>query len=73
MINCKRCNHIFASIRDEIYCANCQEIEKKTLESIKAYLYSNPKSNAIGIAKATNVPISKVLNYIRDGNLGFSD
>lgn len=43
--------------------------EKETFHKVKDYLRSNPNSNAMQIAMATGVSISKISKYIREGTL----
>lgn len=43
--------------------------EKESIDKVKNYLRSHPNSNAMQIAMATGVSISKISKYIREGTL----
>lgn len=50
------------------YCLNCQD-ELEEYRVVREYLRAYPNSNAMQIANATGISISKILRYIRSGSL----
>lgn len=55
------------------YCTNCNDKEMSEYKVVKDYLRSNPNSNAMQVANATGISVSKITRYLRDGLLYRSD
>ncbi|MBO8163552.1 MAG: hypothetical protein H0Z34_07505 [Brevibacillus sp.] len=55
--------------QDRYYCTDCCENEQLVYKLIRQYLRTYPHSNAIQVANATGIPISKITKYIREGSL----
>ncbi len=51
------------------YCQVCFEKDKGVFRAVKDYIRANPNSNALQVANATGVPVSKITKFIRDGLL----
>ncbi|UFJ39406.1 hypothetical protein LOK74_15170 [Brevibacillus humidisoli] len=51
------------------FCSSCWDGETRDYRAVKAYLRTHPNSNAMQIANATGVSVSKIMRYIRDGAL----
>ena len=66
VVNCKRCKKIFRKVNSP-YCDACQKEEEKVFKAVKDYLYDHPNQDIQQIAKDTGVPVSKLLEYIKEG------
>ncbi|WP_096202440.1 hypothetical protein [Bacillus sp. FJAT-45350] len=49
------------------YCQTCYEVYRYNFEFIKDFLKHTPTANAMDISFGTNIPIERVLQYIKDG------
>lgn len=47
------------------YCLSCFEEERTDYRKIRNFLQKNPYSNAMEIARGTDVKIERILNYIK--------
>ncbi|MGG4456195.1 hypothetical protein [Brevibacillus porteri] len=59
--------------RGEYSCQVCGENEIQDYQMIRNYVRSYPNSNAMQIANATGISVSKILRYIRNGSLTVVD
>ncbi len=57
----------------QAYCQECLETEKNQYRIIREYLRSYPNSNAMQVANATGISISKITRLIREGALSVLD
>lgn len=57
----------------EVFCHNCYTTEMDEYRVVKNYLRANPNSNAMQIANATGVSVSKIVKYIRSGSFTIVD
>ncbi|MGD8192433.1 hypothetical protein ACQCN2_20870 [Brevibacillus ginsengisoli] len=51
------------------YCNNCNDKEMIEYRKVKEYLRTYPNSNAMQVANATGITVSKITRYLRDGLL----
>lgn len=54
---------------NQAYCSQCLADEKKEYRVIKEFLLTHPNSNAMEIANATGISVSRILKYVREGVL----
>ncbi|WP_126428242.1 hypothetical protein [Brevibacillus marinus] len=54
---------------NQAYCPQCLDDETQVYRTVKEYLLTHPHSNAMQIANATGVPISRILKFVREGML----
>ena len=66
--NCPRCGKIFAFLRTPV-CPACQQLEEEEFERVKEYIYENPGMNMAIVSEATEVPIEKILKFLKDERL----
>ncbi len=57
----------------EVFCSSCYANEMDEYRIVKDYLRANPNSNAMQIANATGVSVSKIIKYIRSGSFTIVD
>lgn len=57
----------------EYTCKVCGQNDMDEYRMIRNYVRSFPNSNAMQIANATGISISKILRYIKDGSLTVID
>lgn len=50
-------------------CTNCNDKEMAEYKKVKEYLRSYPNSNAMQVANATGISISKITKFLREGLL----
>ena len=68
--NCKKCDKAFAvTLKEKYYCASCSSIEEETFKDVREYIYKYPGSTPHEVAAATNLPVQKILDYIREGRV----
>lgn len=65
---CSKCGRLSENIKLDL-CPNCLEDERNEFQKIRDYLKSHPRSSAMDIALATNIPINKITRYIKDNSL----
>ncbi len=68
---CEKCGNIKAAHED--VCRICNHSDMDEYRMVREYLRSNPNSNAMQIANATGISISKILRYIKSGSLTVVD
>jgi hypothetical protein len=57
----------------ELICTVCGQNERDDYLTIRQYLKSYPNSNAMQIANATGISVSKILRFIKNGSLSVVD
>lgn len=58
---------------EEYNCRVCGQNDREEYRMIRNYVRSFPNSNAMQIANATGVSVSKILRYIKNGSLTIVD
>lgn len=58
---------------EEEFCSHCFSAEIDDYRIVKNYLRAHPNSNAMQIANATGVSVSKIVKYIRSGSFTIVD
>lgn len=53
----------------ETECRSCSLEELDEYRVVREYLRQNPNSNAMQIANATGISVSRILRYIKNGSL----
>jgi len=66
--NCPRCGKIFVQL-SETLCKDCVKIEEAIYETVRQYVRDNPNSSINEVSVACDVPVKRVMAYIRDGRL----
>lgn len=54
---------------DATYCKTCYASDLDDYRTVREYLRAYPNSNAMQVANATGISVSKIMKYIRDGSL----
>lgn len=57
----------------QTFCSLCQDKDRREYLEIRNYLRANPRSNAMQVANATGISVSKITRYIREGILTTTD
>ncbi|MFY0542539.1 hypothetical protein [Brevibacillus sp. H7] len=68
---CQKCGNIKPA--QEEVCRVCNHSDMDEYRAVREYLRSNPNSNAMQIANATGISVSKILRYIKTGSLTVVD
>jgi hypothetical protein len=68
------CNACGSAIpHGEEFCRTCYSNDMDDYRIVKNYLRAHPNSNAMQIANATGISVSKIMKYIRSGSLTVVD
>ena len=59
-------------LADQPYCNHCVDTERADYYTVRNYLRSFPNSNAMQVANATGISVSKILKYVREGALAIT-
>lgn len=68
VINCVRCKKAFVRVNG-LVCPECVEFEEEQFEVIKEFLYQNPKSTMEEISEGTEVPVKRIIQFLKEGRL----
>jgi len=66
--NCKTCGKIYNYDGFKI-CLNCRRLEDENFKKVKEYIYDHPGANIQVVSEETDVPVNKILGYLREGRL----
>jgi predicted amidophosphoribosyltransferase len=64
---CSQCGKLFAG--GGRLCPECAQAEEEEFERVRAYLDQHPGAEVEEVSRATGVPGSKILRYLREGRL----
>ncbi|MCL2049197.1 MAG: flagellar protein [Defluviitaleaceae bacterium] len=70
-VNCPRCGKVFAKIREPL-CPACMKEEEKIFDAVRDYIKQNPDKSVKEVAEACEVPVKRILQYVRDGRIDAS-
>jgi len=68
---CQKCGNIKPAGED--VCRICSYSDRDEYHIVRDFLRNHPNSNAMQIANATGISVSKILRYIRTGSLTVVD
>lgn len=68
LINCKECGKLFSSTGKKV-CPDCRQSEEEKFEKVKDYLWDNPNSTALKVAKETGVEKELIIKFMREDRL----
>lgn len=68
IVNCKQCGKIFNYDGSKV-CPKCRREENDNFQKVKEYLYKNPGSSTQEVSDETEVPVAKIIEYLRQGKL----
>jgi len=69
--NCKRCGRLFVYNGDP-YCSKCLEEDEEIFVKVREYIEEHPKTTTFEVAEALDVPVEKILHFLRQGKLELS-
>lgn len=72
IINCKKCGKIFNYDGYKV-CLSCRKLEEEDFQKVKTYLYKNSGASMQQVAEETEVPVKKIIEYLRQGKLETKD
>lgn len=67
--NCRRCNRLFQYVTGRMICPVCRDEEEKDFQRVKDYLYDHPKAPLAQVSQETDVSVSTIKHYLREGRL----
>jgi predicted amidophosphoribosyltransferase len=69
--NCRRCGKLFV-YTGNILCAQCIKEDEETYERVRKYIEEHSRSTTVEVAAALDIPVDKILQYLREGKLELS-
>lgn len=69
---CKRCKKMFQHISGPDICPKCKQNEEELFQIVKAYLRKNPGAAMHEVSQETEVSISLIESFLRQGRLEVS-
>lgn len=69
--NCRRCGKLFVYTGSPL-CRQCIEKDEEIFIRVKEYIERNPKCTTMEVAEALDVPVEKILQFLREGKLELS-
>lgn len=58
---------------EDPYCKTCYANDMDEYRTVREYLRNYPNSNAMQVANATGISVSKIMKYIKNGSLTVVD
>lgn len=72
--NCRGCGRLYNYIGSVTpMCPNCMKSLDEKYESVKQYIYDNPRANINQVSMELEVSIQQLQRWIREERLSFSD
>ncbi len=66
--NCPRCGKIFNRVRRDI-CPACAQKEDSDYETVRDYIYENPKVDVQTVSEETGIPVETIMKFLREDRL----
>lgn len=66
--NCRRCGKLFAYMGNPL-CRQCIDQDEELFIKVREYIEKNLKCTTIEVASALDVPVEKILQFLREGKL----
>ncbi len=70
--NCKRCGALFVYNGNPL-CQKCIAEDEEIYKMVREYIEEHPKSTTFQVSEALDVPVDKILQFLREGKLELSD
>lgn len=67
--NCKRCGKVFVKVGSSNLCPECLKADEEEFKKVRNYIYNNPGATVIEVSEKTEVPVSKIMEYLKDGRI----
>jgi len=69
--NCPRCGKLFVKVKAPV-CAACEKADEAAFDRVRDYVKENQDSPIKQVSEACEVPVKRILQYVRDGKLEVS-
>ncbi len=66
---CKRCKKMFQHVTGPDVCPKCKQKEEEMFQVVKEYLRKNPGASMNTVSQETEVPVSLIESFLRQGRL----
>ena len=67
-LNCPRCGRLFVKVKAPV-CAACEKAEAEAFDRVRDYVKENPDRPITEVSEVCEVPVKRILQYVRDGRL----
>ena len=67
--NCRRCGNVFQYAGGIPLCPECAKKDEEDFNAVREYLYNNPRASMLQIAETLEIPVEKIMRYLREGRL----
>lgn len=71
--NCKICGDLFLYNDGNRICPRCIQKEEEKFETVKSFLWDNPKATLTQVVENTGVEEQKIIRYVREGRIELAD
>ncbi len=71
--NCRDCGKLFNYLGGQRICPSCKQLLEDKFDSVKKYIYDNPRATIPEISKEMEVSIPQINQWIREERLLFSE
>ncbi len=70
---CARCRKLFNYFTGPPLCLECRNKDDDDYKIVKEYLYDNPGAKITDVSSATEVSVSKIRRFLKEGRLEIKD
>jgi NMD protein affecting ribosome stability and mRNA decay len=70
--NCPRCGRIFTKYGNSSVCDDCKKAIEEEFEKVRLYVKENPHSSAQEVSEHCEIPVKRILQFVREGKLEVS-
>lgn len=67
--NCPRCKKLFTPLNNNAMCPDCIKAEEDEFQTVRNYVRENRGVDIHVASEATQVPVKKIIRYLREGRL----
>lgn len=69
---CRRCKKMFQYVAGPTVCPRCRQVEEEMFQKVKDYLRENKGASMREVSEETEVPVSLIESFLRQGRLEVS-
>lgn len=73
LTSCRRCKKLFNHFSGPSICSNCEKEIEQNFFVVKEYLNDNPRHSIKQISENTQVPVSLITQFLKEGRILLAD